>query len=96
MTMADLQTGALLIDRAFSALSAPPENGGTPKANGPDPKPKLYKKIPISKKTKKQKITVCIYFSAFTQMVSHNKKTIQVKVLCFTSISNDTDTACLI
>ncbi|KAH3807180.1 hypothetical protein DPMN_135513 [Dreissena polymorpha] len=27
--------------RGFSALSAPPDNGGTPKANGPDPKPKL-------------------------------------------------------
>jgi hypothetical protein len=34
--------------------------------------------------------------AAFTQMVSHNKKTIHVKVLCFTSISNNTDTACLI
>jgi hypothetical protein len=29
------------IPRGFSALSAPPDNGGTPKANGPDPKPKL-------------------------------------------------------
>ena len=41
--------------RGFSALSAPPDNGGIPKANGPVPNRILITYFPIQKKKKKKK-----------------------------------------